>query len=32
MSQYVPKPFGDSGKNIKFDLDLSNYSTKFDLK
>ena len=31
MSQYFP-PYGSSGKDIKIELDLSNYTTKKDLK
>ena len=31
MSQYFP-PYGSSGRNIKVELDLSNYATKTDLK
>ena len=31
MSQYS-LPYGSSGKNIKVELDLSNYATKTDLK
>ena len=32
MSHYFSEPFEDSGKNIKVELDLSNYATKSDLK
>ena len=31
MSQYFP-PYENSSKNIKVELDLSNYATKTDLK
>ena len=31
MSQYFP-PYRSSGRNIKVELDLSNYTTKADLK
>ena len=31
MSQYFP-PYGSSSKNIKVELDLSNYATKDDVK
>ena len=31
MSQYFP-PYRSSGRNIKVELDLSNYATKTDLK
>ena len=31
MSQYFP-PYRTSGRNIKVELDLSNYATKTDLK
>ena len=31
MSKYFPKP-KSSGGTIKFELDLSNYATKADLK
>ena len=31
MTTYFP-PYGDSGENIKVELDLSNYATKTDLK
>ena len=31
MSQYFP-PYRSSGRNIKVELDLSNYATKNDLK
>ena len=31
MSQYFP-PYGSSSKNIKVELDLSNYATKTDVK
>ena len=32
MSQYFPKLFRSSGKNINVKVDLSNYATKIDLK
>ena len=32
MSQYFPKLFKSSGKNINVKVDLSNYATKSDLK
>ena len=32
MSQYFPKPFRNFGGNINVKVDLSNYSTKTDLK
>ena len=32
MSQYVPKPFEPFGGDINFKVDLSNYTTKTDLK
>ena len=32
MSQYLPKPYERSGWNTKFDLDLSSYATKSNLK
>ena len=32
MSQYFPQPFGSFGRNINANVDLSNYSTKTDLK
>ena len=31
MSQHFP-PYRSSGRNIKIELDLSNYATKTDLK
>ena len=31
MSQYFP-PYGSSSKNIKVELDLSNYATKDEVK
>ena len=31
MSQYFP-PYGSSSRNIKVELDLSNYATKDDVK
>ena len=31
MSEYFPKP-KSLGANVKFELDLSNYATKADLK
>ena len=31
MSQYFP-PYNNSSKNIKVELDLSNYATKDDVK
>ena len=31
MNEYFPKP-NSLGTNIKFELDLSNYATKVDLK
>ena len=31
MSQYFP-PYRSSGRNIKVELDLSNYATKTDLE
>ena len=32
MNQYFPKPFERFGRNVKFELDFSNYATKDDLK
>ena len=32
MSQYFPKLFRNSGRNINVKVDLSNYATKADLK
>ena len=32
MSQYVPKPIRNFGRNINVQVDLSNYATKTDLK
>ena len=32
MSQYFPKPYRSHGGDIKVELDLSNYTTKTDLK
>ena len=32
MSQYFPKPFRSFGGNINVKVDLSNYTTKTDLK
>ena len=32
MSQYFPKPFRSFGKNINVKVDLSNYTTKADIK
>ena len=32
MSQYFPKPFGSFGGNINVKINLSNYTTKTDLK
>ena len=32
VSEYFPKPFKSFGKNIKVKVDLSNYTTKTDLK
>ena len=32
MSQYFPKPFRSSGRNLNVDVDLSNYAAKTDLK
>ena len=32
MSQYFPKPYESSGKDINVKVDLSNYATKTDLK
>ena len=32
MSQYFPKSFRSSGRNINVKVDLSNYATKTDLK
>ena len=32
MSQYLPKPFRSFGGNTKIKVDLSNYTTKTDLK
>ena len=32
MSQYFPKPFRSFGRNINVKVDLSNYSTKSDIK
>ena len=31
MNEYFPKP-KSSGANVKFELDISNYATKVDLK
>ena len=31
MSEYFPEP-KSSGRSVKFELDLSNYATKTDLK
>ena len=32
MSEYFPKPFRSSERNINVKVDLSNYATKTDLK
>ena len=32
MSQYFPKPFRSFGRNINVRVDLSNYTTKTDIK
>ena len=32
MSQYFPKPYEPFGEDINVKVDLSNYSTKADLK
>ena len=32
LSQYFPKPFKSFGENINVKIDLSNYTTKTDLK
>ena len=32
MSQYFPKPYQPFGEDINVKVDLSNYSTKADLK
>ena len=32
MSEYFPKPYGHSYKNIRVKLNLSNCATKADLK
>ena len=32
MSQYFPKPYGLFGEDINIKVDLSNYTTKTDLK
>ena len=32
MNQQFPEPYKHSGGNVRFELDLSNYATKFDLK
>ena len=32
MSQYFPKPFKSFGENVSAKVDLSNYTTKTDLK
>ena len=32
MSKYFPKPFSSFGKNIKVKVDLSNYTTKAEIK
>ena len=32
MSQYFPRPYERSIRNVKVELDLSNYATKADLK
>ena len=32
MSQYFPKPFRSFGRDINFEVDLSNYATKADIK
>ena len=32
FSQYFPKPYKCSCRNVKVELDLSNYTTKNDLK
>ena len=32
MSQYFPKPYEPFGEDINVKVDLSNYSTKSDLK
>ena len=32
MSQYLPNPFKNFGRNINLNIDLSNYAPKTDLK
>ena len=32
MNQQFPEPYKHSGGNVRFELDLSNYATKVDLK
>ena len=32
MSKYFPKPYKPFGKDIKVEVDLSNYATKTDIK
>ena len=32
MNQYFSKPYDRFGRNVKVELELSNYSTKTDLK
>ena len=32
MSQYIPKPYEQFGRNINVKIDLSNYATKTDMK
>ena len=32
MSQYFPKPYESSGRDINVKVDLSNYATRTDLK
>ena len=32
MSKYFPKPYKPFGKDIKAEVDLSNYATKTDIK
>ena len=32
MNQQFPEPHEHSGGNVRFELDLSNYATKVDLK
>ena len=32
MNQYLLEPYEHSGRNVKFELDLSNYATNTNLK